>query len=174
MSGTTSKLPKAVTLARMQAFISGLQKHFPNQSLNFGKQAFTTASLVAVFQTVIDAIQAVNTAHAALKDAVSALRAVETQQAPVIRGFKRFVLAAFGAAAQELSDFGLQPPKVKQPLSTEQRAAAKAKAKATRAARGTDKGKKKRLSVKGDVTGVEITPVTQAPASPNQQAPKQQ
>lgn len=174
MSGTTSRTSKAVALARMQAFIAGLQKHFPNQSLNFGKQVFTTASLVAVFQSVIDAINAVNAAHAALKDALSALQAVSTQQAPVIRDFKRFVLAAFGGAAQELSDFGLLPPKVKQPLTTEQRAAASAKAKATRKARGTDKGKKQRLSVKGDVTGVQITPVTEAPVSPNQPAPKQQ
>ena len=96
------------------------------------------------------------------------------QQAPVIQGFKRFVFAAFGGAAQELSDFGLQPPKAKQPLTTEQRAAAAAKARATREARGTSKGKKQRLLVKGDVTGVKITPITEAPASPNQQAPKQQ
>jgi len=174
MSGTTSRYPKAAALARLQALIAGLQKHFPNQTLNFGKRTFTTASLAKVFQGVADAIQAVNAAQAALKDAVSALREVETQAVPVIRDFRRFVLAVFGSSAQDLADFALQPPKVKQPLSVEQRAAAKAKAKATREARGTDKGKKQRLSVKGDVTGVNITPVTEAPASPIQQAPKQQ
>jgi hypothetical protein len=173
MSGTTSKVPKAVALARMQALIAGLQKHFPNQTLNFGKRTFTTASLTTLLQSVIDAIQVVNAAHSALRDAVSALRTVQAQAAPVIRDFRRFVFAMFGSAAQDLDDFGMQAPKAPQPLSTEKRAAAVAKARATRKARGTDKGRKQRLSVKGDVTGVQITPVTEAPASPNPQPPKQ-
>ena len=173
MSGTTSKPTKAVTLARVQALLSGLQKHFPNQSFKLGNQSFTTATLAAALQSLVDAINVANGAHAAVKDALLALEGTRTKVAPIIRDLRRFVFAAFGDATQELSDFGLQPPKAKQPLTTEQRAAAEAKAKATRKARGTDKGKKERKSVKGDVTGVQIIPVTEAPASPNPQAPKQ-
>jgi hypothetical protein len=64
----------------------------------------------------------------------------------------------------QLADFGLQPPKARKPLTNEQRAAAVAKLRATRAARGTT-SKKQKLSVKGDVTGVQITPVRTAPAA---------
>ena len=47
----------------------------------------------------------------------------------------------------------------------EDQAAAKAKAKATRIARGT-RGPKAKKVVKGNVTGVEITPVTAPAAAP--------
>jgi hypothetical protein len=60
----------------------------------------------------------------------------------------------------------LQAPKARQPLPTEKRAAATAKLRATRTARGTT-SKKQKLAVKGDVTGVTVTPITTpAPASP--------
>jgi hypothetical protein len=59
----------------------------------------------------------------------------------------------------------MQPPKVRAPLDTEKRVMATAKAKATRKARGT-MGKKQKLTVKGDVTGVIVTPITFVGASP--------
>ena len=80
---------------------------------------------------------------------------------PLIREYTSFLRATFSSATAQLGDFGLQAPKVRQPLSTEKRAAATAKARATRAARGTT-SKKQKLAVKGDVTGVIVTPVTAA------------
>ena len=50
------------------------------------------------------------------------------------------------------------------------RAVATAKLRATRTARGTT-SKKKKLAVKGDVTGVNITPITHAAASSPSAAP---
>jgi hypothetical protein len=48
-------------------------------------------------------------------------------------------------------------------LGTEKRATATAKARATRLARGT-KGKKQKLAIRGDVTGVTVTPIVASPS----------
>ncbi len=163
MSGTTSRT-KAAALARVQALVAGTLKHFPSGSFTLGNVAYTTATLVPVLQGLADAITAANTAKAGAKDAAAALKAVEAKVDPVIRDYKRFVLAAFSNTTQDLADFGMAPPKARKPKTSEQNAAAAAKAKATRAKRGTV-GPKKRLTITGDVTGVDITPIT-APEAP--------
>jgi hypothetical protein len=85
--------------------------------------------------------------------------------APLLRAYTSFLRATFSNAAQ-LGDFGLRAPKAHTPLATEKRVVATAKVKATRTARGTT-SKKQKLAVKGDVTGVIVTPITHpAPASP--------
>ena len=160
MSSSTSKSSKASVLARMQAIIAGTLKHFPNGSFTLGNAPYTTSSLVALFQSLIDAIDALAAAQASAKDAVTAMRGVKAKVAPVYLDYKRFLLATFRTATPALSDFGLEPPKAPKPRSGEQMAAAAAKAEATRKARGTV-GKKKKLTVKGDVTGVVVTPVTE-------------
>jgi hypothetical protein len=169
---TTLKPTKAASLARMQAFVAGTQKHFPSGSFTLGNTVLTADALVQLFTSLVSAITAVDAAEASAKDAVTALRGIEAKVAPVARDYKRFLLTTFGTAAQSLADFGLQPPKARTPMTTEQKAAAAAKARATRAARGTT-SKKQKLAVSGNVTGVQITPVT-APAEPPpaaQQAP---
>ncbi|HTQ45986.1 MAG TPA: hypothetical protein VMI75_24690 [Polyangiaceae bacterium] len=148
-------------MAQVQALIAGTAKHFPNAQFTLGKIVYTTASLTQLLQGLGTAITAVVTAQASVKDALRALAGVEAQVAPVIRLYKRYVLAMFGDATQDLADFGMTPPKQPKPKTGEETAAAAAKAKATRAARGT-KGAKAKSAIKGDVTGVTITPVTSA------------
>jgi hypothetical protein len=77
--------------------------------------------------------------------------------------FIAYVRSAFGNSPDVLADFGLSPKKARTPLTVEQKAAAAAKRKATRQARGT-RGPKAKLSVTGNVTGVIVTPVTASPA----------
>lgn len=170
MSATKTKSSKAVTLARLQALIGGLQKRFPNGQFTLGKVAYTTATLVQLFESLIAAINAVNAAQASAKDAVMAMRGSEAKVNPVLRDLERFILSMFGTTAtQDLADFGMEPPKAPAPRTSEEKAAAAAKLRATRAARGTASKKSKR-AVKGNVTGVEITPVTApAPATPSAQ-----
>jgi hypothetical protein len=169
MSNTTLKPTKAASSARMQAFIAGTQKHFPNGSFTLGNTVLTADALIQLFTSLVSAITAVDAAHASAKDAVAALRGIEAKVVPVARDYRSFLLTTFGTAAQSLADFSLQPPKARTPLTAEQRAAAQAKAKATRIARGTT-GKKKKLAVTGNVTGVQITPVTvPAAAAPAEQ-----
>jgi hypothetical protein len=157
-----SKLTKAAALAQVQALIAGTTKHFPSGSFTIGNTTYTSASLVQILQGLANAMSAVATAETGAKDALTAEHTAQTQLGPIVTAYKRIVVAAFASATQTLADFGLTPPKARTPLTTEQRAARKAKAAATRAARGTT-SKKQKLAVKGNVTGVTVTPVT-APA----------
>jgi hypothetical protein len=153
-------------LARVLALIAGTNKHFPNGQFTLGSTVYTTATLLPVLQGLADAIAAVNTAHAGVKDAIAALAGMTAKAGPTVSAYHRFVLAAFSNATQTLADFGIAAPKPRAPRTSEQNAAAAAKAKATRAARGTA-SKKQKAAVKGAVTGVAITPVTgPAPAEP--------
>jgi hypothetical protein len=169
MSTTTSHLNKAAALAYVQALIAGTLKHFPNGQFTLGNVVYTTASLLQLFTSLAAAMTALNTAQKAARDALVALDGLEPHVRPVMQAYVRFLRAAFNNTASVLGDFGLEPPKAKTPLTSEQKAAAAAKTRATRAARGT-RSKKALLKVSGNVTGVSITPVT-APASPSPQAP---
>jgi hypothetical protein len=159
MSNNVLKVTKAATLARVQGLILGIQKHFPNGTLTFGNVTHTTATLVQTLQGLADAIAAVNAARVNAKVASAALTTMEPDATPLVGDLTRFIEVTFGNAPQQLSDFGLQPPKARKQLTAEQLAARTAKAKATRQARGTS-SKKQKLAVKGNVTGVQITPVT--------------
>ncbi|HLK37421.1 MAG TPA: hypothetical protein VKU41_11765 [Polyangiaceae bacterium] len=177
MSSTPSNriTTKAATLAHVQALIAGTNKHLPEQSFTFGGVTYTAASLIQVFQGLVNAMNARDVAEAGAKDALAAEKATQKQAAPTVLALKRFVLLTFASNSQVLGDFGLTPPKARTPLSTAQRAARAAKAKATRAARGTT-SKKQKLAVKGNVTGVTVTPVTaptaaSPPAQPVTTAP---
>ena len=160
---------KAAALAHVQAIIAGTTKHIPNGSFTFGNTTYTSASLIQVFQGLVSAMQARNAAETGAKDALTAEQAAQAQTVPILRAYERLVLATFASATQTLADFGLTPPKARTPLTAQQLAARAAKAKATRVARGTT-SKKQKLAVKGDVTGVVVTPVTSStaarPASP--------
>jgi hypothetical protein len=170
MSTTTSNQTKAATLAHLQAMITGLPKHFPSGSFTLGNTAFTTASLVQLFQSLADAITAVNTAQASAQEAVSAMRGLQANVGPVFLALKRVLLSTYGTAAQTLADFGLEARKAPAPKTVETKAAAAVKLRATRKARGTT-SKKQKLAVKGNVTGITVTPITTttAAASPTVQ-----
>ena len=161
----------------MQAIIAGTTKHFPNGSFTLGNTTYTSASLIQVFQGLVSAMQARNAAETGAKDALTAEQAAQAQVGPILRAYQHFVLVTFAGASQTLADFGLAPPKARTPLTAQQAATRAAKAKSTRVARGTT-SKKKKLAVKGDVTGVVVTPVTAptaatpaSPASPVMPAP---
>jgi peptidoglycan hydrolase CwlO-like protein len=130
---------------------------------------YTTVSLVTLFQGFIDAINKVNAAQASAKDVVSAMHAAEATAVPVFLDLKTILQRTYGKTNQTLLDFGLTPAKARAPLTAEQKAAAQAKAKATRIARGTA-SKKAKSAIKGNVSGVTVTPntVVPAPASPAQ------
>jgi len=168
MSITTSNT-KAAALAHVLALIAGTQKHFPNGSFTIGTVTYTSASLLQVLQDLVSAMQARNAAETGARDARTAAQAAQAKVGPILRAYERLVLVTFAGAAQTLADFGLAPPKARTPLTAQQLTARAAKAKATRAARGTA-SKKQKLAVKGDVTGVIVTPVTlptvATPASP--------
>jgi hypothetical protein len=127
---------------------------------------FTPAQVTDKLKQLVALRADVNDAKAAAKVKIAA----EAAQAPSLRDFMvlfvAFVKATFADLADALADFGLQPKKVAAPRTAQQIAAANAKRAATRAARGV-LGSRKRKAVKGDVTGVTVTPVVAAqPVAP--------
>ena len=164
MSSNTSK-SKAATLAFLQALISGLQKHFPGGAFMVSNVTYTTASLAARLQTLADAIAELLAAHAQVRDRVLRLKRIMADVGPAAQACERIVQASFGSNVEALADFGLAPRKPRTPRTSEKKLVAAARARATRRARGT-KSRKQRLAIKGDVTGVIVTPVTAPAATP--------
>jgi len=158
---STTKPTKATALAGVLALIAGIQKHFPTGSLTVGNVVFTTAALVLLLQGQADAMTAQTAAQKTADDALTALRELQTKNGPTIQALKDLLIAQFGSASQTLADFGLSPRKVRAPMTVAQKAAAAAKRKATRAARGTT-GPKAKLAITGTVPA----PVETAPPAP--------
>jgi hypothetical protein len=143
-----AKPNKAKALAGVQALITGTQKHLPSGSLTIGNTTFSSPSLVQLLQSLADAMTKQDAAKTAAKDSLTELADAKNRIDPVIQGYKELLVATYGNASQTLADFGLAPRKARAPLTVEQKAAAKAKAAATRIARAT-KGPKAKLAIKG-------------------------
>jgi hypothetical protein len=165
-SSTTNGRPSSASaLAGVRAIIAGTQKHTPNGSFTFGNATYTSASLVQMLQSLADAMAAHDAAQAKAKDALTALHDVDAKVAPVLRAYRRFLVVTYGNANETLGDYGLQPPKARAPLTSEQKAAAAAKARATRKARGTA-SKKQKASIHGVVPAKADVPPPPPPAPP--------
>jgi hypothetical protein len=161
MSTTTSSkaTTQATTLAQLQALISGLQKQLPSGQFTLLSTVFTTPALVTALQGSVTALMAVTTAHAALKVALAAWDADDAKMGPVTLALRRTLQSMYANAPDTLAVYGMEPHQVPAPRTAAEKAATAAKAKATRAARGTT-SKKQKLTVSGNVTGVTITPIT--------------
>jgi hypothetical protein len=155
---TTKKPTKAQALAGVQALIAGLQKHFPNAQFTLGNAVYTTDALVQLLTGLAAAMTAQQTAETAAKDALTKLDATHAQAAPVIQDLKDMLHVQFGQAAGTLADFGLAPRKVRTPMTVEQKAAAKAKRDATRAA--------KKAGAAGATTATQTTATSPAGSTP--------
>jgi hypothetical protein len=66
----SAKVTKSSMALRVQNLIIGTQKHPPTGSLTIGGTAFTSASLVQVLQSLVDALSAVDVANANWKGAL--------------------------------------------------------------------------------------------------------
>jgi hypothetical protein len=162
----TVKPSKAAASVSIRALIAGTQKHTPNASFTFGNATYAAASLVQMFQNLLDAMTAHDAAQANAKDVLLALRDAVTKVRPVLQAYRKFLVVTYGDATQTLADYGLKPLKATAPRTVEQKAAAAAKARATRKARGTT-SKKQKASIKGTVTTTGTTPgAPSVPAKP--------
>jgi hypothetical protein len=153
------------TQAHDGQIIAGVTKNLQNAQtpLTLGGQSFTPASLIAFFQSRIDAANQIAAAKAQWIDLTTKYATLDATADLVARGLKQYVMNANGAASPVLADFGFTVPK-RTPLTVEQQTQAIAKRKATRKARNT-LGKKQKAGIKGNVTGVNVTPITE-PAAP--------
>jgi hypothetical protein len=138
--------------------IAGTNKHLANTTqVMVAGSSFTPAQVTAKLQSLVTLRSDVDASRASTKARIAA----EKTDMPALRtfmdAFVTFVKAAFGSQPDVLADFGLHP-KARAQLTVEQKTAAAEKRKATRAARHT-MGSKQRKTVKGDVTGIVVTPV---------------
>jgi hypothetical protein len=162
MTTTTTANPgKQNSVARAESLSEGTTKHFTNasQQLTIGGVVCTVTQVTTNLQEIVDLRTATTNAQASAKACVAA----ETAKLPplllFLAAYVAYVKATFGNSPTVLADFGLPPKKAPKPLTPAEKAAATAKAKATRAARGT-KGPKAILAVTGNVIGVTVTPIT--------------
>jgi hypothetical protein len=147
----TGKKTEAVSAEQL---IAGTKKHFSSaSSLTFGSGTFTPAQIEAFLQTLADLRTAVDDAKAATKAKLAQEQAEGAPLRSQMAAYVAFVKASFSKSPDVLADFGLKPKKAKTPLTIEQKAAAAAKRKATRAARHT-MGAKQKKQVKGTITTI--------------------
>jgi hypothetical protein len=166
MANIKNEPSKQNAASRAEALSEGTTKHFPNasQQLTIGGVVYTVAQVTTNLQEITALRTATTDAQASAKVQVAA----ETVKLPPLllfmAAYVAYVKATFGNAPDVLGDFGVPPRKPRKPLTTEQKAAANEKAKATRAARGT-KGPVAIQAITGNVIGVTVTPIT-APVAP--------
>ncbi len=141
---TTLKLDRPTTIAECQALVTNIPKYCANASFTIAGQAYSATDAVAFVQTVLTAVSATSNAKAAWKDATVAESKVISTDGPTLRGLREVIEVMFSNQTTILSDFMITPRKTPKPLTAAERAAAIAKAKATRAARGT-KGKNQKV-----------------------------
>jgi hypothetical protein len=162
MSTTLMKFPSNKTdrVTRAQQLVVGAQKHFPNgaQELSFGGATRTVTALTQLLRSIVDLREAVIAAQATSRARIDAENAQLPALLAVSDEFVAFLRSTFAKQPEALADFGLAPRKARRPLTTEQQAAATAKRRATRDARHV-MGTQQRKAVKGNVTGVVVTPV---------------
>jgi len=160
---TTKVQGKGQVAVVAQHVIAGMAKHLTGTTqLTILGESFTPTELAAKLQSIVALRSDVEAAKATTKAKLVA----EAANMPALRALMSatvtYVKAAYGNSPDVLADFGIQP-KARVPLTVEAKVAAAAKRAATRAARHT-MGKQQKKAIKGDVTGVVMTPVTSASA----------
>jgi hypothetical protein len=116
-----------------------------------------TKDIISNLQSLIDSAKSVQTTRATWQNTVKTDIAEREKLKTFVSGLKQALLVAFAGSVDTLADFGLTGRK-QRVVTPEEKTAAAAKAKATRAARHTV-GKKQKSAIKGTVT-------TTAPSAP--------
>jgi hypothetical protein len=150
---------KTKETALAQHVLAGFQKHLSTMtSLMVESVVYTPTQIVAALVALANLRSNVVAAQAAAKVALNA----EAAQAPalivVLDAIVAYVMLTYAKSPDVLADFDLEPKKAPTPLTAEQKAAANAKRRATRAARGITTKAAKRATT-GNVIGVSMSPI---------------
>jgi len=123
--------------------LNGIQKHFPSTTFTIQSGPVTTAQVVDALNGRITSAQAVVTAKLGYHAVVVADEQEVQKTDPLVQDVRQSILTMYSTSPQVLSDCGVSPRKLPAPLTPEQKVVRAAKARATRAARGTMSAKKK-------------------------------
>jgi hypothetical protein len=156
MSSNDNKVTK---IEKYRAMITGVQTNVGTKAtVAIQGTATSQPVILSTLQGFIDAADATAAALATYREAVAKQKVAAAAANGVYLGVKAYALAQYGNLPSTLGEFGLQAPVRKTPDAAT-KAAAVAKRKATRAARGTT-GKLAKAKITGQ------TPVTTpAPAA---------
>jgi hypothetical protein len=151
---TTKTRNKGQVTVLTQQLIAGTAKHLTGTTqVQLAGSSFTSADITAKLQSLVTLFADVDAAKAATK----AKLATQTADVPALRAFESayvaYLKAAYRGSPDVLADFGIQPPKVREPATVEEKAAAAAKRKATRAARHT-MGSQQKLPLRRGTSGI--------------------
>ena len=139
---------KVQRVQAIRTVMSGLEAHYGATTLVLRRTTYTPAELQAFLQADVDAVLASVAARAAWLTAVKEEQDSGARTDVVLAAIAAQVYAHFGDdqdSASVLADFGLSPRKLPE-TTGEQQAAAAAKRRATREARGT-LGKRQRAAL---------------------------
>ena len=146
---------KVQRVEALRAVMAGLETHYGATMLVLRRVAYTPAELQAVLQADVDAVLATVAARAGWLTAVKEEQDSNARTDLVLAALEAQIRATFGDdedVGTVLADFGLAPRKLVVPTG-EQMAAAAAKRRATREARGT-MGRRQRAALeKGTAPG---------------------
>jgi hypothetical protein len=124
----------------------------------FDGRTVTRSALQQALQDRLDASRNTKAARLGFHKAVEQERLAEAAVSPLRASLKAFVLTRFGKNSPQVQAFGFTQNK-RPSRSAKSKALAVDKGIATRKARHT-MGKQQKKAVKGDVTGVTVTPTT--------------
>jgi hypothetical protein len=147
----TEKRPFGEILTAYQSLLNGMQTSWPSSqtSIVIQQTTYTPATLITRIQSEMAPLQNVIAARSALRTAIDNRSAAMSDLEAFLNAVYA-VLPQYIGATTDPTKFGKKPAKTRTPRTTEQQAAANAKAAATRAARHT-MGKKQKLAIKGTV-----------------------
>jgi hypothetical protein len=156
-----------VVLAKQ--LIAGTAKHLGSATqVSFTGGSYTPADITTKLQQIVTLRSDVDAAKASTKAKLTAEKTVMPSLRSLMAAYVTYLKAIYGDSPDVLADFGLSL-KSRAPLTVVAKAGAVAKSAATRAARHT-MGSRQKKAVKGDVTGVVVTPVS--PARPTVATPE--
>jgi hypothetical protein len=160
----STKTNRTLNQSADRSLASGLQKNTQKiSSLFINGAPMPVADILAILQKRLDSGDQVTVTKAAWQHTVQADIDLREQTHALLVSVRQALQIAFANSNETLAEYGLKPRRTRA-RTVEQRVAAAAKAKATRAARHT-MGPKQKAQIKGTVE----VPVTSTPASP---APK--
>jgi hypothetical protein len=128
---------RTVVMNEDRAAIRGTRKYFAGiPKLTIAGVDYTPASLEAVFQGEIDALNAIDAARAQLDQLVADSLVSRRKVRGVRASLKKYIVSVYGAdAVKMLGDFGMNAPKKPGPKKIASKLEAVMKSEATREAR---------------------------------------
>ena len=167
---TNDKLNRPNRLVDDQNLVDGLRKHAATLTgMTIGGAALKNDDIVAAVLGRIATANAVGPARVAFQAVVKADRDERAKTRAFVSAVRRGLRVIFEGQLEVLAEFGLRPPKAPTPLTPTQKAAAVAKAQATRKLRHT-MGAKQRAKIKATDPAAATPPAAPPPVVPKPQA----